>query len=312
MDWLAEIWKWIDANLDNWFLVLWWFTLPVFLLSAFGRWWAWRRWSAAGGGERRGLRGGVRIMALAVTASWRGDWKRLAAPLAVRGKEPQFLVAAVTAHVLPVYALLIIFALGKEYLLVYLIAVAMFLAAVALAGAALLEFPQGEQGKDEGSPPPDPPFWTAPVREVLGVAPRFVYGLVLAGVLAAVAIHPEWTFPVEITGAGVVAQTLNAVFGVVLAVGAWTPPVGAFLFAVPVWRGGFALAGLLAFLLAVPAAPQALIAYAQWLGRREAAKIAALVLAAAIASGVAAAALVGLSGLDLPYVYSPDQLLRWQ
>ncbi len=142
------------------------------------------------------------------------------------------------------------------------------------------------------------------------MAPRFLYGVVIAGVLAAIAIHREWTFPVEITGAGLVSQLLNAVLGIALAVGAWTPPVGAFLLGVPVWRGGFALAGLIAFLFAIPAAPQAVMAYAEWIGHKEAAKLAAVVLVGAVASGVIAAAIISAVGLELPYVYSPDQLLR--
>ena len=52
--------------------------------------------------------------------------------------------------------------------------------------------------------------------------------------------------------------------------------------------------------------------YAQWVGRKEAAKIAFLVLVGAVVSGLVATAIVGAVGLNLPYVYSPDQLLSWR
>ncbi len=88
-------------------------------------------------------------------------------------------------------------------------------------------------------------------------------------------------------------------------------PVGAFLLGVPGWRGGFALAGLIPFFFAIPATPQAAMGYAEWVGRKEAAKLATLVLVAAVVSGVVAIAIVDAVGLNLPYVCSPDQLLRW-
>ncbi len=312
MHWLAEIWKWLDAQLVNWFVVLWWFTAFVFLVSAGARWWAWRRFGDApqsGSDARQSTWGGVLL--LAVSASWWGDWKRLAAPLATRGGEGRFVLAVLAAHVLPIYALLIIYALGKEYLLVYLGSAAIFIPLVVLGARVLLSFPEAD-GRAPGVSVPErsrTPPWRAPIHELAGVAPRFGYGLLLAALLAAIAIHPDWTFPVEITGSGLVSQFLNALFGAVVAIGAWTPPVGAFLFAVPVWRGGFALAGLYAFLFAVPAAPQAVMTYAEWVGRREAAKLAVLVLGGAVAAGLIAAVVVSVAGLPLPYVYSPAQLL---
>ncbi len=308
MEWPAEIWKWIDANLVNWFVMLWWFTGLVFLLSTYARWWVWGRFWKPNIQETSGALGWGRVLALGITSSWWGDWKRLAARFAVRGKEVHFVTAILASHVLPVYALLIIFAFGKEYLLVYIIGAAMFVPLVVLGGKAILSFPEDDHAPRTPSPE-RVRFWMAPVKELFGVAPRFLYGVLLAGVLAAVAIHPEWTFPVEITGAGVISQLLNALFGVVLAVGAWTPPVGAFLLGVPVWRGGFALAGLIAFLLAVPAAPQAVMTYAEWLGRKEAAKLAVVILVAAVVSAVATAVVASLLGLQLPYLYAPDQLL---
>lgn len=304
MVWFAEIWKWTEANLVNWFVVLWWFTAVVFLLSAYARWFIWR-WLWRPGLEEEGW---WRLLLLAVSASWWGDWKRLARRFAIAGDEVRFVSVVLVAQLLPVYALLIIFALGKEYLLVYLIAVAVFVPSVVAGGKVVLSF---SGGSERSAPTSDRgPFWMAPVRELFGVLPRFALGIVLAAILAAVAIHPRWTFPVEITGAGLVSQLLNALFGVVLAVGAWTPPVGAFLFSVPVWRGGLALAGLYAFLLAIPAAPQAVMTYAEWLGRAEAAKLAAVVLVGAVFAGMVAALMVAAVGLPLPYVYSPDQLLH--
>ena len=311
MEWLAEIWKWINANLMNWFVGLWWFTGLVFLLSAYARRWVWGRLWNSNIQEARGHLEWGTILALGITSSWWGDWKRLAVRLAVKGGEGRFVLAAIAAHVLPVYALLIIFALGKEYLFVYLIGAVVFVPIVVLGGTAVLSFPEKDQAPRAPGPEKSP-FWSAPVKELWGVAPRFLYGIVVAGVLAAVAIHPEWTFPVEITGAGLISQLLSALFGIALAVGAWTPPVGAFLLGVPVWRGGFALAGLIAFLFAIPAAPQAVMTYAEWVGRKEAAKIAFLVLVAAVVSGLVATAIVGAVGLNLPYVYSPDQLLSWR
>ncbi len=310
MEWFAEIWKWIEANLVNWFVMLWWFTGAVFLLSAAARWWVWGRFWNPNIHDASDPVDWGKVLALGITASWWGDWKRLAVRFAVKGGEGRFVLATITAHVLPIYALLIIFAFGKEYLVVYLIGAAVYIPVVVLGGMAVLSFPTRAPARTSPPVSEKAPFWSAPVRELWGVAPRFLYGVVIAGVLAAIAIHREWTFPVEITGAGLVSQLLNAVLGIALAVGAWTPPVGAFLLGVPVWRGGFALAGLIAFLFAIPAAPQAVMAYAEWIGHKEAAKLAALVLVGAVASGVIAAAIISAVGLELPYVYSPDQLLR--
>lgn len=312
MEWFTEIWKWIEANLVNWFVILWWFTGLVFLLSAYGRWWVWGRFWNSNLYDASGPLEWGRVLALGITSSWWGDWKRLASRYAVKGEEGRFVLAVIAAQTLPIYSLLIIFAFGKEYLLVYLIGAAVFVSIVVLGGKAFLSFPARVQARPSTPLPEKASFWTAPLQELWGVAPRFVYGVLAAGVLAAVAIHLEWTFPVEITGAGLVSQLLNAVFGIALAVGAWTPPVGAFLLGVPVWRGGFALAGLIAFLFAIPAAPQAVMAYAGWVGRKEAAKLAATVLVAAVATGIAATVIVNALGLGLPYVYSPDQLLLWR
>ena len=53
------------------------------------------------------------------------------------------------------------------------------------------------------------------------------------------------------------------------------------------------------------------MAYAKRIGRKEAAKLAALLLAGAVVTGVITTAVVGPLRLDLPYIYSPDQWLRW-
>ncbi len=225
-----------------------------------------------------------------------------------KGQEGQFVLATTTAHVLPVYVLLIIFALGKEYLLVYLISTALFIPMVVVAGSALLSFP-GDTQNATAAMPTTPPLWLALIREFLGVAPRFLYGAAAAAILAAIAIHAEWTFPVEITGPGLMSQLLNALFGVVVAVGAWMPPVGVFILGVPMWRGGVALAGLIAFFLVIPAAPQALIVYAQWVGRGQATRFASLIIVAAIAAALLTTLIVRALGLPLPYVYAPEQLL---
>ena len=309
MHWFAEIWKWITSNLFLWFVLLWLFTGSVFLLSAYARWWTWGLFWNPQLRDASGPLEWGKVLALGITSSWWGDWKRLASRYATKGAEGRFILAIVAAHILPIYTLLIIFALGKEYLLVYLIGAAVFVPIIVLSGKAVLSFPERHQAPQDTAAAAER-FWAAPLKEIFGVAPRVLYGFLLAGVLAAVAIHPDWTFPVEITGAGLVSQLLNAVFGVALAVGTWTPPVGAFLLGVSMWRGGFALAGLIAFFFAIPAVPQALMAYAEWVGRKEAAKVAGLVLVAAVVSGVVVAAVIGAVGLDLPYVYSPHQLLH--
>lgn len=304
MDWLAETWKWIAANLVNWFVVLWWFTALVFVLATAARWWLWRRWA-----ETVDTLSLPRLFLLGATASWRGDWQALTARYAKAGDERRFVVTLVGALVLPVYTLLMIFAFGKEYLLIYLVAVVVYVfGTVALAGR-VLHF--GTAAAAAGEPPVhrDVPAWQAPLRELAGVGPRFVAGVVLAGILAAVAIQPEWAFPVEVTGGGLMAQVLNALAGIALAIGAWTPPVAAFLFGVPVWRGGFALAGLLAFLLAIPATPYVLMVCTARIGVRQTARLAALVIAMSLVAALVATALVALADPDLPYVYAPEQLL---
>ncbi len=308
MEWIAEIWKWWSSNLFLWFIILWWFTGLVFLVSAFARWWVWRRLWTANPVDAPSRPSWFHIVALAVTASWWGDWKRLASRFVDKGQEGQFVLATTTAHVLPVYVLLIIFALGKEYLLVYLISTALFIPMLVVAGSALLSFP-GDTQNATAAMPTTPPLWLALIREFLGVAPRFLYGTAAAAILAAIAIHAEWTFPVEITGPGLMSQLLNALFGVVVAVGAWMPPVGVFILGVPMWRGGFALAGLIAFFLVIPAAPQALIVYAQWVGRGQATRFASLIIVAAIAAALLTTLIVRALGLPLPYVYAPEQLL---
>ncbi len=52
------------------------------------------------------------------------------------------------------------------------------------------------------------------------------------------------------------------------------------------------------------------MAYSEWIGRRQAAKFAAIVLLAAVVTGMLVTLIVHELGLELPYLYSPDQLLR--
>ena len=85
--------------------------------------------------------------------------------------------------------------------------------------------------------------------------------------------------------------------------------MGVFLLGVPVWRGGFALAGLIAFFFAIPARPQALVVYGELVGSKQATAFAALIIVAAIATALLTTLIVNVIGLHLPYVYSPDQLL---
>ncbi len=86
--------------------------------------------------------------------------------------------------------LLIIFALGKEYLLVYLISTALFIPMVIVAGSVLLSLP-GDTQNATPAMPTTLPLWLAPIREFLGVAPRFLYGAAAAAILAAIAIYAE-------------------------------------------------------------------------------------------------------------------------
>ena len=310
MNWMAEFWKWGASNFFLWFVMLWWFTIPVFLLSSYARWWVERRDWSEPLSQTSKLPVWVRILALGATASWWGDWKRLAMPFAIGGGEMRFTLAVVASHVLPIYVLLIIFALGKEYLLVYLIAAGVFVPLVLLGAKVFLSFSERASNTLHGEAQEHIPFWMAPIKEFVGVAPRFLYGVVAAAVIAAIAIQPKFAFPVEITGGGLAAQLLNALLGIVAAVGLWVPPVGVVLLSVPIWRGGIALAGLIAFFFAILAAPQAIMAYSEWIGRRQAAKFAAIVLLVAVVTGMLVTLIVRGLGRDLPYQYSPDQLLR--
>lgn len=310
MSWLGEIWTWTVASAYQLLVLFWWATAGAFLLSAGARWWTMRR---LGAGDASGSGRSVTwptVVVRGVTASGWGDWERRARDLVEEGRETEFAVFVAVAHTVTAYVLLIPALYGKEYLPVYLVAAVLYLGLVA-AGARWLDFsrtrlPEPEVGEGEELASPGPVG--ALLGELSGVAPRLAFGFLGAGVIAALAIQPAWTFPVEVTGGGLVPQLLNGLVGVVLAVGAWMPPVGALVVGLAVWRAGFALTGLLAFLLALPAAPQSVGTYAEWIGRKEATKLAGVFVTAAVVSGLVAAWLAGATGLELPYVYDPAQL----
>lgn len=309
MSWPAEVWTWTVASAKQLLVMFWWATAGVFLMSAAARWWVLRRVGEDGTEGEAPSRTWPVLLGRAITASGRGDWKRRAVRWLDAGGGARFAVFVAAAHLLPVYVLLIPVLYGKEYLPVYLGAAVLDLALIGI-GARWLDLSRADGGgaaresdrSEAGGPA------AALLDELGGVVPRLAYGFLAAGVLAALAIRPAWAFPVEVTGGGLVPQLLNGLGGAALAVGAWMPPVAALVVGLAVWRSGFALTGLLAFLLALPAAPQSVAAYGDWLGRREAAKLAVLYAAAAVLAGLAASWAAGAVGWELPYVYDAAQV----
>lgn len=300
----AEIWKWFASQLEYWFVMLWWFTGGLFILSAVARWSAGRRIHPSSAEDI----GWLETLLAGITASWRGDRERLARRLAERGEAARFALGVTAAHILPLYVPVLIFGLGKEYLLVYLLAVTIDLAVVTAAAAGWLAVstpggPSPEAAAERSS------LWGGFGRELVAAGPRWLYGFAVAALLAALAIHPAWTFPVEITGGGLAAQVVNGMLGAALAVGAWAPPVGVLFLAVSVWRSGFALTGLLTLMLSIPAAPQSVAMYAEVIGRRQATRFLAIVLVSALLSAVLTTLLVAALGLELPYQYAAEQTL---
>ncbi|MFQ5882597.1 MAG: hypothetical protein ACE5I9_09020 [Candidatus Methylomirabilales bacterium] len=277
------------------------------------------------GGSSGRLRGIFTPLVVGAGCTSHAAFTRIAQALIDAGRWRDFLAFIGGAHYLLFYVFLLSPLLGKEFLLAYIIGVVVFLGVFITLGSQLK--------RSDVSPIPSPqadlthfaiprskakaplPFRLAEQairligREVAGSWWRLLYGFLAAGFLAAVAIQPSWVFPVTLTGGGWQGQFLNALMGIGTGLLSFAPPIANILIGTYLWRGGIALAGLVAFWFTAAAAPHRIWYYRRMLGWRLALLLAGIVLLAAILSGLTVAGIFGLLQIKIKYQYAIAQTL---
>ncbi len=277
------------------------------------------------GGSSGGLRGIFTPLLVGAGCTSYTAFTRIAQTLIDAGRWRDFLAVIGGSHYLLFYVFLLPPLLGKEFLLAYAIGVVVFLGVFIPLGSRLsgrkaspILLPQGDltdlavpRGKAKGVLPFRLAEQPARLigREVAASWWRLLYGFLAAGFLAAVAIKPSWVFPVTLTGGGWQGQFLNALMGVGIGLVSFAPPIANILIGTYLWRGGMALAGLVAFWFTAAAAPQRIWYYRSMLDWRRALLLAGVIVLAAVIAGLAVAGSFDLLEIKIKYQYAIAQTL---
>ncbi len=144
-------------------------------------------------------------------------------------------------------------------------------------------------------------------EEVWRVSLWIAYGLLLGGAVAAWGTS-DWAAPqVDFFDSQLLDQMSGAILGVFLSVTLGLSSVSNLFVGTYLWKTGLAHAGMLAFFLAAPLAPQRWGLYRRvWGGATS--RLLLVLASAAVSAGLLTAALHGVFDLTINYKLKPDQL----
>ena len=302
---LSDTLLFISATANHVFLMMYWVWLPGLFLSALlharYRRRIWERCVPGGGA----LSSYLYAVGLGLTASL--DQRRNleeARALIQKGTTKTTFGFLVASRNLPPYALSFITLLvGLEFFLGMALG-ALILVGIMVGLSQLIARPEPITTRsDFVFPSPD---WREGVkyigREAKAIWPSFIYGLILAGVIAALGRQDWWIDFSTVGGGGFPTQLLNATLGSLAAVVLFTSPLGNLLIASFLWKSyapGYV--GVISFILASSASPWALRACSRTLGRKAGPSFAALTFLGSILSALAVVGVFYIIGFEVTH-----------
>jgi uncharacterized membrane protein YraQ (UPF0718 family) len=221
----------------------------------------------------------------------------------------------IASHGLTVYYLLLLGPLlGKDVLLSHLLgAVVIFLVASVFFRLMFGKTGNSEESEVEQDSAP-PALWPNQFAgiawaELWAAGSRFLYGLLLAGVIAAWGLSPWHVAPVTLYGSGLTAQGINAVLGLGVSFLTCMSPVANLFAGTYVWKVGIAHAGLVSFFFASLISWPRVRLYRRVLGEVVGNRFALVLAVAILTAGLLVALLFHLTGLSIRYKLMAEQML---
>jgi hypothetical protein len=204
--------------------------------------------------------------------------------------------------------------LGKDVLLSHVLgAVAVFIVA-----SLSLHFvfgktrtPDQPQGAADSARPTSPSHQLAKITgtELWTAGPRFLYGLLLGGLIAAWGLSPWHVVPATLLGNGTTAQGINAVLGLSTSFLTWMSPVANLFVGTYVWKVGIAHAGLVSFFFGSLVSWPRVRLYQSVFGQRQGTVFTLVLTLATIVAGLLVALLFHFTGLSINYKLVAQQML---
>lgn len=221
----------------------------------------------------------------------------------------------ISSHGLTVYYLLMLGPLlGKDVLLSHVLgAIAVFIVA-----SLSLHFvfgktrtPDQPQGAADSARPTSPSHQLARITgtELWTAGPRFLYGLLLGGLIAAWGLSPWHVVPATLLGNGTTAQGINAVLGLSTSFLTWMSPVANLFVGTYVWKVGIAHAGLVSFFFGSLVSWPRVRLYQSVFGQRQGTVFTLVLTLATIVAGLLVALLFHFTGLSINYKLVAQQML---
>jgi uncharacterized membrane protein YraQ (UPF0718 family) len=268
----------------------------------------------------RGRSGSVLILAAAglglTTSSGRQGIESNFQRLVAEGASLTALVAyLISSHGLTVYYLLMLGPLlGKDVLLSHVLgAIAVFIVA-----SLSLRFvfgktckPNQPQGAVDFARLTSPSHQLARITgtELWAAGPRFLYGLLLGGLIAAWGLSPWHVVPATLWESGITTQSINAVLGLGVSFLTWMSPVANLFVGTYVWKVGIAHAGLVSFFFGSLVSWPRVRLYQRVLGQRQGTVFALVLVLAVVVAGLLVALSFHLTPLSINYKLIAEQML---